>query len=556
MLTIQANSVHRTIYPMTFRFSIVILVVIVLSSCEKSRPDRAANNFQKDKMILALDQTRLLVSEVAWNLDEPWEIAWGPDDHIWITEHKGFVKRLDPVTGRIRTVLHIPNVFFARTPGLMAMVLHPDFDTDPYVYLHYTYIDSTYSFTGSHGETSYVRSRIVRYKYFPKEDTLKNEEVILPNIPGNTYHNGSRMTISSDNKIIAAIGDVGDNEAIIDKNALTGKVLRLNLDGSVPVDNPLKDKYFYSMGHRNIQGIVEGRGTIYASEHGPNNDDELNLIRPNEDYGWNRVEGFCDTENELSYCDSTDITEPIYAWTPTIAPAGLDYYDHDVIPEWKNSLLLTTLKGRSLQLLKLNNEGQRIIDEQFYLQKRFGRFRDLCISPQGDIYLITSNTDWHIDRNPWMYSNVPADGNDRVVKLSPLPDGELPDLPVITEDSAQIQLFSAERINYDIPGTRLFITHCAPCHLPGGQGVANSVPPLVDTEIIHDKKRLIHVTLHGMSGKISVNGMEYEGVMPGFSVSLSDEEISTILNYVLVHLNSEEEAVITEEDVLEARNNI
>ena len=552
----SATQKHQP-YSMVKQMSFILLLGTAISwmSCEVSKKP-AGVPFEKAKMVLELNDTKLLVSEVAWGLDEPWEITWGPDDHIWVTQHKGVVKRLNPNTGEIKDMVSIPDVYFSRTPGLMAMVLHPDFDTDPFVYLHYTYVDSAITEIDNYGRSSNVRSRIVRYRFYADEDTLKDAEIILPNIPGSNHHNGSRMTITADKKIIFTIGDTGNRKGIRNKNILVGKVMRLNLDGSVPDDNPVAGSYFYSTGHRNPQGVVEARGNIYISEHGPNNDDEINLIKPMADYGWPHVEGYCDNENEMAFCDSITVTEPIFTWTPTIAPAGLDYYDHPAIPEWENCLLLTTLKGRSLQLLRLDASGEQIIDQEFYLQQQFGRFRDLCVAPSGEIYLVTSNTDWHINRNSWMYTNVPKEGNDRIVKLSPIDGTEYPDLPAISKDSAQIQLFTAERINFEIPGTAAYIQQCAPCHLPSGQGIANSVPPLVDTEWTNDRNKLIESTLNGITGKITVKGQTYDGLMPGFAVTLTDQQIAEILNYVLITLNNYQVDEITAIEVGETRDKL
>ncbi|MGI9544849.1 MAG: PQQ-dependent sugar dehydrogenase, partial [Cyclobacteriaceae bacterium] len=279
------------------------------------------------------------------------------------------------------------------------------------------------------------------------------------------------------------------------------------------------------------------------------NDDELNLIKAGGDYGWPYVEGFCDKENELTYCDTTSVIEPLIAWTPTIAPAGLDFYDHPSIPEWQNSLMLTSLKGRSLQVLSLDDSGEEIVSKKIYLQKQFGRFRDLCVSSSGDVYLITSNTDWHINRHPWMYENVPIDGNDRIIKLSPIASGgdEYRDLAVVDEDSAQIRLFTQERINFDIPGTELYVQHCAPCHLPSGKGILDYVPSLLDNEWVNNKTKLIETTLSGLSGEVEVKGSVYNAVMPSFAASLNDEEIAEILNYVKATLNNHQDEVSAEE---------
>ena len=524
------------------------LSIPVLVACKSDGQPNLSHQHETPHLILELDNTKLLVSEVTKNLDEPWEIAWGPDDHLWVTEHKGIVKRLNPTTGEIKDVLSIPDVYYSRTPGLLGMVLHPDFDSEPFVYVHYTYVDSSITEIDHLGRSSNVRSKIVRYHYDFEKDTLTNPESILPNIPGSGHHNGSRLAVTADKKLIFANGDTGNRKDIHHKNALVVKLLRMNLDGSIPDDNPVKGSYFYSMGHRNQQGLVAAKGKIYASEHGPNNDDEINLIRAGGDYGWPYVEGFCDKENELIYCDTVAVQEPLIAWTTTIAPAGLDFFDHPSIPEWQNSLMLTSLKGRSLQVFKLNESGEEIIDQKIYLQKQFGRYRDLCVSPSGEIFLITSNTDWHIERHSWMYDNVPAEGNDRIIRISVLnPRQEFDNLPLITEDSAQIRLFTQERINFDIPGAGLYVQHCASCHLPSGQGISDYVPPLIDNEWVTNKNKLIETTLMGMTGPIKVNGRDYDAVMPGFAVSLNDQEITEILNYIILTLNAQREPITVAE---------
>ncbi len=235
----------------------IVAVFGLISGCGNVDSGRISNtDYEIPWLILELENTKLLATEVAKDLDEPWEIAWGPDDHIWVTLHKGIVTRMDPGTGYIKNVLSIPEVHYARTPGLLGMVLHPDFETDPFVYLHYTYVDSSITETDYLGRTSNIRSKIVRYHYHPEQDTLINPETILPNIPGSGHHNGSRLAITTDKKLIFCIGDTGNRNGIHDTNVLVGKVLRMNLDGSVPDDNPVAGSYFYSMGHRNPQGLA------------------------------------------------------------------------------------------------------------------------------------------------------------------------------------------------------------------------------------------------------------------------------------------------------------
>ena len=547
------SAIEITSNRVTYIFTYVTLFFIIMGGlgCKNTRgPKRPA--FEKAKFILQLDETRLLVSEVMCNLDEPWEITWGPDEHLWFTEKKGNIMRMDPATGKVKKVLAIPEVFSeGNTPGLLGMVLHPDFNKQPFVYMHYTYVDSTVADeTGRRGRPNYVRSRLMRYEYSFEKDTLIRPDSIMPKIPANRGHNGSRLAISTDGKLLFAIGDVGNSQFAQTPLALPGKVLRINLDGTVPEDNPIAGSYFYSMGHRNPQGLVAANGKIYASEHGPNNDDELNLILPGGNYGWPFVEGYCDKENEMAFCDSVTVTKPIFTWSPTIAPAGLDYYDHPSIPEWRNSLLLTTLKGRSLWQFKLDPSGEEILQKKIYLQKQFGRLRDLCVSASGDVYVITSNSDWHIPRYGWMYDNVPKDGNDRILKISAFSEeepGNYSDLTVLGEDPEPIRMIVQDEVDADIPGASLYQSNCAICHLPSGNGIPNYTPPLIGTKRVADKDQLIQTTLFGMSGQIEVKGAIYNDIMPGFSASLTDEELAEILTFVRTGLNKHTDSITTKD---------
>jgi len=208
-------------------------------------------------------------------------------------------------------------------------------------------------------------------------------------------------------------GDVGSASYALDTNKLHGKFLRLNLDGSVPDDNPIPGSYVWSLGHRNPQGLVRSPdGTIYSSEHGPSDNDELNIIMKERNYGWPEVHGFCDLPEEQAYCAANNVVEPIAAWTPTLAVCGIDFYDHPSIPEWQHSILLATLKEADLRVLNLSTEGDSIISEEVFFNNEYGRLRDVCVSPDGDIYFATSNQDGRA--NP----PFPTGEDDRIIKVS------------------------------------------------------------------------------------------------------------------------------------------
>ena len=317
------------------------------------------------------------IRNVKTNLFIPWEIIYGPDGNIWFTQKNGFVCRTNPASGATDTLYHEVNNVVQSEGGMLGMALHPQFPSTPYVYVAYQYTQGGY------------KERIVRYTYFPVGDTLGSPLSLLDNITGNNYHNGCRLLALND-KLFISTGDAGNTALSQDVNSLSGKILRINLDGTMPNDNPFPGNPTWSWGDRNSQGMVYANGKLYTSMHGDNSDDEINIIEPGRNYGWPAVEGYCDLSGEMSFCSDSNVVEPIYAWTPTIAVCGMDYYNHPMFPQWQNSLIVTTLKDTSLHILKLNNTHDSVIAEIHIDTLHIGRIRDICISPEGSIFLSTS----------------------------------------------------------------------------------------------------------------------------------------------------------------------
>lgn len=489
---------------------------------------------------LRLDQTTLEVTTVSAGLDAPFDLAWGPDDHLWCTQLDGTVWRIDPASGERAAVLRLPDAFHRKSHGLLSLAFHPWFATAPYVYLHYVYQVPTKAMD------EIVRSRIVRCRWDGAR--LGAPEVIFDGIPGRAYHNGSRMVFGPDARLYLSTGDAGDTMASLDPAVLTGKVLRLNLDGTIPADNPIAGSPVWTSGHRNIQGLAFARdGRLFASDHGANNDDEINLLQPGHNYGWPVIEGFIDKPGEIEAARGHSYTEPLRAWTPTIAGSGLAYYDHPAIPEWRHTLLLANLKGRALRVLSLDAAGTAIARERIYLQLRLGRLRDVCLSPAGDVYLLTSNTDWHPRFQPWMYEGLPA-GPDQIVRLRPTTSApadawteDLQPIPLMVENWSMPATTAALQAGQD-----LYAIHCAPCHRPEGTGAPGLIPPLTNTDWVKNKNRLIQVVLAGLSGRIEVHGQWYEQEMPAFR-HLSDAELAALLTYVRASYGNNANAVIPDE---------
>lgn len=338
-------------------------------------------------------------------IDIPWEIQWGPDDFIWMTERYGRVSRLNPASGVRTTILDLTSSVYSNSEsGLLGLQLHPNFETTPQVFLAYTY------YSGG------IKERIVRYNYNSTSGLLENPLTLIEGINGNTTHIGCRLLILPDNTLLATTGDYQNQSSAQDDNSLSGKVLRMNLDGSIPSDNPFgPTSYVYSKGHRNAQGLLIGpNGKIYSSEHGPSTNDEFNIIVAGGNYGWPDVHGFCNTSSEMTACNSmTNYQDPLANWydSSTIAPSDIAWYDHPAIPEWQGKILMTVLKTEHVKVLSLNTDGTAITNEEImfntahannptstststYNSGDFNRLRDILVAPDGRVFLATSGSSW------------------------------------------------------------------------------------------------------------------------------------------------------------------
>lgn len=345
---------------------ILVLLLFACSQCKKNdNPAMPGGVVLKDSVIVQ-------------NLNFPWEILWGPDNFIWMTERGGKISRVNPATGVVIPVFTISEVVSTSEGGLLGMALHPGFSANPYVFVSYNYNNG-----GNY------REKVVRFIY--NGSTLSNPVTIIDNITASSIHNGSRLLITPDLKLFITTGDASNQANPQNTSSLNGKILRLNLDGSIPSDNPVSGNPYWTFGHRNPQGLVFANNILYSSEHGPSSDDEINIIEKGRNYGWPDVKGYCNESSEQIFCNAHNVKEPMNAWTPTIATCGLDYYNSNLIPQWKNSLLLVALKEARLYQLKLDASKKAITATTEYFANDYGRMRDICISPEGKVYICTSN---------------------------------------------------------------------------------------------------------------------------------------------------------------------
>ncbi len=404
----------------------------------------------------AFDVTQLLPNN---SITRAWDLHYGPSDWLWYTEREdGVVTRIKPETGQRDRLLKIEGVFSGTTQdGLLGMALHDGILGDnPYVYLSYTY-----QLNGDR------RQRLVRYTYAITGDngTLSDPMTLIENLPASNDHNSGRLIFGPDEKLYYTIGDQGNNQnrnycdSIVSQVLPTqgeidtlnwtnypGKILRLNTDGSIPDDNPVfagVQSHIFTNGHRNAQGIVFGsNGLLYSSEHGPDTDDEVNIITGGMNYGWPRVVGLRDDQaydycnwSSLDICAELDYTKnfcppgatfleestfqeenyqeplfPMFAVTddynfndprcqdsytcrPNVAPSSIGIYESDAIPSWKNSLLVVSLKRGQVYRLQLDEAGTAVVGDTTRHFYTGNRYRDIVVSPDGKtFYLITDQS--------------------------------------------------------------------------------------------------------------------------------------------------------------------
>jgi glucose/arabinose dehydrogenase len=335
--------------------------VFITASCVKAQP-----SFQ--------------FREIKSGLHIPWEIVYGPDDHIWFTQKNGYVMRLDPLSGDMDTLIAFPDAVANNEGGVLGMALHPEFADSPFVYVAYEYNNPSSQYT----------EKIVKLTY--NGTSLGSPVILLDNIKGSSIHNGCRLLIGPDQTLFITTGDAADQSNPQNLASINGKILRIHLDGSIPADNPIPGSPLWSWGHRNAQGLTWAGEKLFASEHGPTTDDEINLIQKGRNYGWPTVKGFCNEPAEQTFCADSNVVEPLYAWTPTIATSGMEYYMGDMFPLWNNSLLLGTLKNEQLLLLHFNAGTTAIAFIDTIIDGDFGRIRDICAGPHGNIFISTSNS--------------------------------------------------------------------------------------------------------------------------------------------------------------------
>lgn len=317
------------------------------------------------------------VETVVQGLRVPWDLAFASDDRMFVTERPGRVRVVRDGVLEDEPFAEL-DVWSQSEAGLMGIALDPAFAENGHVYVCYTYIDE------QRGPTNRV-ARLTDADGIGTDHT-----VVFDGMPGARNHNGCRIRFGPDDKLYVTMGDAQNADLAQDPASPAGKVLRLNPDGSVPDDNPIAGNPLFTLGHRNAQGIDwhPDTGEPFITEHGPSDNDEINVLVAGSNYGWPEVRGIAE---DPAYED------PIKKYTPTLALAGATFYTGGPLPlHWTNSFFFTTLKDQHLRRLALATgpDGRwTVVGDEKLLEDEFGRLRAVVQGPDGYLYVTTSNRD-------------------------------------------------------------------------------------------------------------------------------------------------------------------
>lgn len=319
------------------------------------------------------------VEIIAEHLDIPWEMVFLPDGSMLVTERPGTLVKIQ----KEKKTIPISGVEHRGEGGLLGLALHPDFARNNFIYVYLT--------TQDDGK---LLNRVERYVL--RDSSVTDRVVILDGIPGSSQHDGGRIAFGPDKKLYITTGDAGTSSNAQDTSSLSGKILRVNDDGSIPSDNPFSSAV-YSYGHRNPQGLAWDKGQVlWATEHGrsvpKSGFDEVNRIEKGKNYGWPTIQGDesrAGMETPVIHSGAND----------TWAPSGMAVVG--------NTLFFTGLRGQALYSARI--EGGTLQDLTTSVSQEYGRLRTVVVGADTRLYILTNNTDGR---------GKPKSGDDKIIRLN------------------------------------------------------------------------------------------------------------------------------------------
>lgn len=355
--------------------SLLFIALISLSACAQ----QVESEVKAENPTNINYTTELVVPE----LNTPWGMAFLPDNSLLITEKSG---ELIHFKNGIKTLIQgLPEVYVRGQGGLMGIKLHPNYETNGWIYFAYASAEGE----GEGGNTAIMRAKL-------QDNTLVEKQLLYKATPNSKrgQHFGSRIEFDNDGYLYFSIGERGDHD--VNPQDITrdcGKIYRLHDDGRIPTDNPFFNtenakKAIFSYGHRNPQGLIKNpaTGDLWEHEHGPQGGDEINIVQKGKNFGW-PVISYGINYNGTTLTEFTKkegMEQPLFYWIPSIAPSGMTFVTSDIYPDWKGNLLVGSLKFEYLERLVFENG--KVVKREKLLEK-IGRVRDVVQAPDGYIYV-------------------------------------------------------------------------------------------------------------------------------------------------------------------------
>ena len=369
---------------MNFFFKLFVLVFITISNLNA---EVKIHNINKYKTI----QKKIILTEIIKGLNYPWGLTFIDDKNLVVTEKNGELIKINIISKKITKIKHqIKSIRFngSGQGGLLDVLYNNG-------YLYFTY---SHEFESTNDKKNYS-TVIARGKLV--DDEIKNFEKLLIGKPklARNIHWGARMVIHK-NHLYASFGERGLGMIAQDPSKHPGSIIRINIDGSIPEDNPSKinkNKWLpeiFLIGVRNPQGmaISPKNKKVYFSQHGPRGGDNIGIVKKGGNYGWKDIawggtEYYGGKIGNKPFKKKYDL--PIISWVPSIGVGQINFYSGNTFSEWNENLLVSAIKGGLL--IRLVLEKDKVVDQEIIINKKIGRIRDFEISSSGDIYLVVDD---------------------------------------------------------------------------------------------------------------------------------------------------------------------
>jgi len=366
-----------------------------LAACASPAPETAATATTSDPgfLISGTDGSSVRAAPLE-TFDKPWAMTFLPDGRALVTEKGGVIWLLGVNGKKAGKVTGGPDVEERGQGGLGDIILHPDFATTGQIYLSYAERNA------DNDELSGAAVAIAKLTLTETGGTLSDRSVLwrqFDAVTGNGHY-GHRLAVSPDRFLFISSGERQKFTPAQDMGSTLGKVVRLNLDGSVPADNPFAAQgglaaEVWTLGHRNPLGLAfAADGKLWLHEMGPRHGDELNLIVRGQNYGYPEVSNgdHYDGRDIPDHPTRPEFAPPAAFWVPAISPAGLDIYEGDLFPAWAGNALIGGLSSEALVRVAIAADGKAAEAARYEWGKRV---REVEEGPDGAVYVLEDKED-------------------------------------------------------------------------------------------------------------------------------------------------------------------